>query len=75
MEILRKAIQLAGGVTRLAAALDCRQSVVSNWLMRGQVPAERCRAIEQATGGAVTAEELRPDIFGPTPKRSKEAAA
>ncbi len=28
-----------------------------------RVPAERCPAIEQATDGAVTCEELRPDVL------------
>ena len=32
------AISKEGGVTALAAALGVRQSVVSNWRMRGNVP-------------------------------------
>lgn len=36
---------------------------VTNWKARG-VPAERCLAIETATGGAVTRYQLRPDVFG-----------
>ena len=32
-----------------------------------KVPAERCMAIEQATNGAVTRYDLRPDVFGPAP--------
>jgi DNA-binding transcriptional regulator YdaS (Cro superfamily) len=32
------------------------------------VPAERCGAIERATAGAVTALELRPDVFSDTKK-------
>lgn len=59
---LTKAIDRAGGVSQLARALGVRQSVVSNWRKR-QVPADRCRAIEHATG--VAANELRPDVFGP----------
>lgn len=58
---LTKAIDRAGGVSQLARALGVRQSVVSNWRKR-QVPADRCRAIERATG--VSAYELRPDVFG-----------
>lgn len=58
---LTKAIANAGGVSRLAEAIGVRQSVVSNWRKR-QVPADRCRAIERATG--VSAHDLRPDVFG-----------
>lgn len=67
MNPLDKAIEHAGGVTALAEKLGVRQSVVSNWRTRGtspRVPAERCIAIEQATDGAVTRQELRPDVFG-----------
>jgi len=37
---------------------------IHQWAFRPdkQVPAERCPAIERATGGAVTCEELRPDV-------------
>jgi DNA-binding transcriptional regulator YdaS (Cro superfamily) len=77
MNALDKAIFLAGGVTALAEKLGVRQSVVSNWKTRGsnpRVPAERCIAIEQATDGAVTRQELRPDVFGePTPAAEQVA--
>lgn len=35
---------------------------VSQW---ARVPARRCVALEQASGGRVTRHELRPDVFGP----------
>lgn len=35
MDILEKAIAIAGGVGKLADALDTKQSVVSNWRVRG----------------------------------------
>jgi DNA-binding transcriptional regulator YdaS (Cro superfamily) len=35
---------------------------------RRSAPARLCRPIEQATNGAVTVHELRPDIFGPAPE-------
>ena len=49
--------------SELAKLLDVTPAVVSQW-RNGvrQVPAERCPDIEQATGGAVTCEELRPDL-------------
>jgi DNA-binding transcriptional regulator YdaS (Cro superfamily) len=33
---------------------------------RSRVPAERCREIERLSNGLVTAEDLRPDLFGPS---------
>jgi DNA-binding transcriptional regulator YdaS (Cro superfamily) len=52
----------------LAAELDVSQGTIAHWIAgRVRVPAERCRAIEAATDGAVTIHDLRPDIFGPAP--------
>lgn len=65
MTPLGKAIKRAGGLTELAEKLGVTPQVVSNWRSRGRVPAERCIEIETATDGAVTRQELRPDIFGP----------
>lgn len=64
MEALSKAIDIAGGVTALASKLGTYQSKVSNWKARGGVPAKWCLAIEQATDGAITRYDLRPDVFG-----------
>lgn len=61
MEALSKAIDAAKGVGALAAAIGVAQTAVSNWKARGTVPSEQCPAIERATKGAVTVEELRPD--------------
>lgn len=62
MDALDRAIAAAGGPTALAVALRIRQSVVSNWRMRGRIPAPRCIEVEQLTG--VSRHELRPDVFG-----------
>jgi DNA-binding transcriptional regulator YdaS (Cro superfamily) len=64
MNALDKAIKVAGGVTALASRLGTYQSKVSNWKSRKGVPAKWCIAIEQATGGKVTRNDLRPDVFG-----------
>ena len=61
MEALKRAIELCGGVTALANKIGVKQPVVSMWLQRGQVPAERVLAIETATG--VSRHDLRPDIY------------
>lgn len=48
----------------LSAKLGMKNSVLVNQWVNGvrQVPAERCPAIERATGGAVRCEDLRPDV-------------
>lgn len=52
-----------------AAAARCvgvTPQAVSEILRRGKrVPAEWCLRLEQATGGAVTAHDLRPDLYPP----------
>jgi DNA-binding transcriptional regulator YdaS (Cro superfamily) len=65
---LDKAITAAGGMASLAKRLGTTIQVVSNWRMRGQVPAGRCRDVEMATG--VACEDLRPDVFGRPVKKS-----
>lgn len=67
MNPLRIAIQHLGSQARLARALNVRQSAVANWLSRG-TPAERCRQIEDVTGGVVSRYDLRPDVFGASPE-------
>jgi len=63
MDYLQKAIDQFGTAAALARKLGVKPMLISHWRNRG-VPPERCRAIEEATGGAVTASDLRPDIFG-----------
>lgn len=66
---LERAIDTAGGVGALAAALRLAPSIPSMWKKRGRVPAEYCPAIEQVTRDraltldqVVTCEEMRPDV-------------
>lgn len=48
---------------QLAAEVGVSPAFVSQWRSGyRQVPAERCPAIERATGGAVKCEDLRPDV-------------
>lgn len=62
MNALETAIETAGGVGKLAAAIGVGQPVVSNWRARGTtLDAVHCAAIERATKGAVTRRDLRPD--------------
>lgn len=61
MNALHKAVSIAGSQKALADQIGVVQSAVANWLKRGNIPAEHCLAIEKATGGQVTRQELRPD--------------
>ncbi len=50
--------------------------MVSQWASGVKaVPAERCPEIERATGGAVTCEELRPDIAWDVLRKPEPAKA
>ena len=56
---IRDLIARVGGPTRVAQICGIRAPSVYSWRT---VPQERCAAIEHATAGAVTCEEMRPDI-------------
>lgn len=55
------AIKLLGGLKQFADAISCSPQTANNWRTRG-VPSEHCPAIERATAGAVTCEELLPAV-------------
>lgn len=73
MDAISKAIKRVGGVSKMAARLGLRQNVVGNWKLRKKVPAQHCAAVSAATEGVVTVHDLRPDVFGPAPKRKRAA--
>lgn len=51
-----------GSQAALAAVLGVTKAAVHQWKLEGRrVPLEHCFAIEQATNGAVTRRDLRPD--------------
>lgn len=63
------------GVTQkaLAERLGVSQGLISQWVNGSQViMAERAKAIEEATAGAVTRHELRPDLFD-APRKGRAA--
>jgi DNA-binding transcriptional regulator YdaS (Cro superfamily) len=64
---LEVAIAHIGSQQALADLLGVKPPSVSEWRKRGRPPAERCIAIEDATGGQVTRYALRPDVFGDAP--------
>lgn len=41
----------------------CSQSAIAQWFQKNRVPAERVLQIEKATKGAVTRQDLRPDLY------------
>lgn len=62
MEALKRAIEIVGSQASLASSIGVKQQHVWNWLNRGDaIPTEYCYPIEQATKGAVTRQDLRPD--------------
>jgi DNA-binding transcriptional regulator YdaS (Cro superfamily) len=78
MKSIDRAIKLAGGLTELARRISEQTGkpisiqAIRKW--RENVPAERCPEIERAVDGAVTRADLRPDLWGDTPKPAKRAA-
>lgn len=69
---IERAIDLAGSEAKLAAKVGCSQVAINKAKHRGSVSAEMALSIERATGGVVTASELRPDLW---PEREPEKAA
>tara|TARA_Y100000746_G_scaffold4264_1_gene3890 strand:- start:18 stop:269 length:252 start_codon:yes stop_codon:yes gene_type:complete len=69
---LRRAIDLVGGQSALARAINSKQQNVWFWLNKsGRVPAEFVLPIEQATQGQITRSQLRPDIYPECPSELK----
>lgn len=70
MSALEKAIEVAGGLSKLAEKIGATPQVIVNWRKRGSVPPDRVLAVEAATvveangEPRVTRYDLRPDIYG-----------
>lgn len=73
MNAVSRASSIVGSRAELARRIGVSAEAVRKWEL-GKLPAERCLAIEAATGGAVTRAELRPDLFGNEPKSEDVAA-
>lgn len=61
---IQQAINLIGSQEKLAAACSVTQGAVSKWARGGNIRPEHALSVERATDGAVTASQLRPDVFG-----------
>lgn len=60
---VQRAADAVGGRVALAEMVNVTPAMVHQWLHGiRQVSAERCPAIERATGGQVRCEDLRPDV-------------
>lgn len=67
---LKTAIAQLGSQVAVARLVGVSPQAVSEIVRRGRrVPAEWCRAIEHTTGGAVSAHDLRPDLYPPKETR------
>ncbi|MDD5279529.1 Cro/CI family transcriptional regulator [Acidithiobacillus sp.] len=63
-EAILKTLSMYGSQDAMAKAIGVSQFAVSKWVRGvGAVSAESAVLIEHATGGAITREDLRPDIF------------
>jgi DNA-binding transcriptional regulator YdaS (Cro superfamily) len=60
---LARAIRLAGSESKLAAATGYSQVAINKARRRGAVSPEMALAVHRATGGAVPASALRPDLW------------
>jgi DNA-binding transcriptional regulator YdaS (Cro superfamily) len=60
-EVIRDALEKAGGTKAVATALGISAEGVRLWRSRGKVPADRVVELEQLTG--VPREKLRPDLY------------
>lgn len=58
-----KACDVVGGQASMSRMLKVSAPTVNQWVSGDRpIPAERCPDIERATNGAVTCEDLRPDL-------------
>lgn len=64
MAALAKAVRLLGSQAKAGRAIGVSPQAVSEVMRRGRrVPGEWCLKLQKATGGAVTACDLRPDLY------------
>ena len=72
---LERAVEIVGSQRELARRLGVKQQNVWQWIERGWMPAEYCRATEEATDGQVTRYELDEKVFGPAPDEGAATAS
>jgi DNA-binding transcriptional regulator YdaS (Cro superfamily) len=61
-EILKKAIDIVGGLTQLSIKVNVSYQTVLDWKHGRRIPnPTNCQKIEKATNGKIKAEEILPD--------------
>ncbi|WP_415507195.1 transcriptional regulator [Acetobacter sp.] len=68
-ERVKKAVEAAGGATKLANALGIRAPSIYSWK---DIPPRRVSAISRITG--ISKADLRPDMFSDYPSVQEKAA-
>lgn len=65
IEALKFAVRFVGGQSEMGRRLGVSQNTIGYWLKKDRKtpPAEHCFGIEDATGGVVTKNMLRPDLW------------
>lgn len=77
-KLIEQAVKLKGSQAKLAAAVGCSQQQIAYLLRAKSISVVMAKRVDEATGGAVSKHDLRPDFFGaPKPMRaaSKTEAA
>ncbi|WP_395406254.1 YdaS family helix-turn-helix protein [Pseudoduganella sp. UC29_106] len=59
---LKKALDDAGGVPKIAEHFGISTVSVYEWITRGSVPADKCPEIEKFSGGVVRCERLNDKV-------------
>lgn len=60
---IQLAIDHFGSKADFARAIQEKPMTIQQWVRRNQIPLKHVVKIERATGGKVTKEQLRPDVF------------
>lgn len=63
MDVFKKICDVFDSQSALARELGVEPMTVSQWKVRGRIPAERCLDIAEASGGKIELYELRPDLY------------
>lgn len=74
-ELIEKAIGILGSQAKLADACGVRQPSIWQAKSTERCSAELAMAIEKATGGQVTAAEIRPDLPWPATSNAEAGEA
>lgn len=65
VDALNEACRYFGSQRKLAIRLGIHSPAISSWRQSRCIPPMQCRAIELATGGKITRQDLDPVLFGP----------